>query len=428
MSGYGMNRRNALRLLGLGAMGTAMAACAPSGTGGGSDSGDTKSKDFGFSSWSLNEESSKARIQKIVSDWEKAHKSKISTTAYPYNEYLQQFTLKLNGGEITGAVHLDIAWLAAIAQMGKLADLKDVAAKGGYTDVALQSGQYGGVQYGLPWTTGSIGLIGNQDLLIEAGVKQHPTTISEFEDALRALKELKGITPYAAATKVAQLKDIFPWMQTFGCTILEGETVTIGDDASIDAVEWYKKLHDEKLIAKDVDRFDARALFGQGTVGFYDDAVIGKGATLATAKDKSLASRMVPVPRPVVKAGDQPRALLWGGVIAVVKGDGQEAATDFALHTTSDTRTVVEHFEALALPPTTTEGLADPKVAVDTFTSDWTEMITKTATPGPFWAYARNAQIEEAVAKQVQAVLVGQSSAKDAMKKAGEEVATLIKD
>ncbi|SDK21793.1 ABC transporter substrate-binding protein [Streptomyces indicus] len=422
----GMNRRDALRLFGLGALGVAAAACAPSG-GSTSNGGDTKAKNFGFSSWSLNEEASKPEVQKIISAWESSHKSKITTTAFPYNEYLQQLTLKLNGGEIQGAVHLDIAWLAAIAQMGKLKDLGKVAGKGGYTDVSLKSGQYDGVQYGLPWTTGSIGLIGNQKLLTEAGIKQHPTTIAEFEDALRALKELKGVTPYAAATKVAQLKDIFPWMQTFGCTILDGDKVTIGDDASVDAVEWYKKLHDEKLIAKDVDRFDARALFGQGTVGFYDDAVIGKGATLATAKEKGLAEQMVPVPRPVLKSGDQPRALLWGGVIAVVEGEGSDAATDFALHTTSDQATTVEYFSKLALPPTTTKGLADPKVAADTFTTDWTEKITKTATPGPFWAYAKNAQIEEAVAKQVQAVLVGQASGKDAMKKAGEEVSALIK-
>ena len=238
-----------------------------------------------------------------------------------------------------------------------------------------------------------------------------------------------GAAPAAdeSATKVAQLKDIFPWMQTFGCSIIEGGKVTIGGDASIDAVEWYKKLYDEKLIAKDVDRFDARALFGQGTVGFYDDAIVGKGATLATAKDTNLADAMVPVARPVLKSGDDPCALLWGHVIVVTKGAGSASATDFALHTTSDEATIVEYFSKLALPPTTTEGLHHPKVAADAFTADWTEKITKTATPGPFWAYAKNAQIEEAVAKRVQAVLVGQSSAKDAMKKAGEEVTTLLK-
>lgn len=432
MTTSGISRRGALRMFGIGALGVAgagvLGACAPSGAGASSDGGDTKAKNFDFTSWSLNEEAAKPAIEKIIAAWEKAENSRIRAVSYPYNEYLSQLTLKLGGGETTGAVHLDIAWLAAVAQMGRLADLGSVALKGGYTNVALKSGIYEGTQYGLPWNTGSIGLIANTKLLDKAGIKKHPTTVEEFEDALRELKGIGGgVVPYAAATKVAQLKDIFPWMQTFGCTLLEGDKVTIGDDASVDAVTWYKKLHDAKLIAADVDRFDARALFGQGKAVFYDDAVIGKGVTAAQSKDKTLADAMRPMPRPVLRSGDTPQALLWGGVIAIVKGKGQDAATRFALHTTSDRATTSEYFAARALPPSTTAGLSAPEVAKDTFTTEWTEKITKTATGSPFWQFARNAQIEEAVAKQVQAVLVGGSKPKEAMRKAGEEVAALIK-
>ncbi|MGW2849977.1 hypothetical protein [Streptomyces sp. NPDC001274] len=176
-----------------------------------------------------------------------------------------------------------------------------------------------------------------------------------------------------------------------------------------------------------MDRFDARALFGQGKAAFYDDAIIGKGVTSAQSKDKTLADAMQPMQRPVLKAGDTPQALLWGGVIAIVKGKGQDAATDFALHATTDQATVAQYFAERALPPSTTAGLADPKVAKDTFSTEWTEKITKTATGSPFWQFAQNAQIEEAVAKQVQAVLVGKSKPKDAMKRAAEEVTDLIK-
>ncbi|MFD7866369.1 extracellular solute-binding protein [Streptomyces sp. NPDC057682] len=434
MTSSGISRRGALRMFGIGALGVAgvgaLGACAPSpaGSGSGSNGGDTKSKDFDFTSWSLNEEAAKPSIEKIIAAWEKAEGSKIRAVSYPYNEYLSQLTLKLGGGETTGAVHLDIAWLAAVAQMGKLADLGSVAMKGGYTEVALNSGVYDGKQYGLPWNTGSIGVIANSKLLTKAGIKKHPTTIEEFEEALRALKGLGGgVVPYAAATKVAQLKDIFPWMQTFGCSLMEGDKVTIGDDASVDAVTWYKKLHDEKLIASDVDRFDARALFSQGKAAFYDDAIIGKGVTSAQAKDKTLADAMQPMKRPVVKAGDTPQALLWGGVIAVVKGKGQDAASQFALHTTSDVATTTEYFASRALPPSTSAGLDAPEVAKDTFTAEWTDKITATATGSPFWQFAQNAQIEEAVAKQVQAVLVGKSKPKDAMKKANEEITSLLK-
>ncbi|GAA2380337.1 hypothetical protein GCM10010404_40890 [Nonomuraea africana] len=424
-----MNRRDALRMLGLSTLGaTVLAACAPDASGGGAPKGDTAAKTFGFTSWSLNEEAQKGAVQAIVDAYATAGKVKVNTASFPYNEYLNQVTLKLRGGQISGAVQLDISWLGALAAMGRLRDLSPEAAKGGYTEVARSSGQFGGKQLGLPWTTGSIGLIANTELLEKAGVDGLPSTIEEFEAALEKVGKLGGgVVPYAAATKAAQLKDILPWMQTFGSPLLNGDEIAVGDDASVAAVEWYKKLHDAKLIAPDVDRFDARALFAQGKAAFYDDAIIARGVVSSQAPDKTLTEKMAPLARPVLKAGDTPRALLWGHVIVVVDGEGADAAADFASFATSDTATVAGFFEKVKLPPTTTAGLADPKVAGDTFTTEWTEKITKTASPNPFWRYAGYAQIESTIAEQVQAVLVGQSSAKEALAKAAETAKGLQK-
>ncbi|MEV0159846.1 ABC transporter substrate-binding protein [Nonomuraea fuscirosea] len=422
-----LNRRDALRLLGLSTLGvTALAACAPDASGG-APQGDTAAKAFGFTSWSLNEEAQKAAVQAIVDGYAGSEGVKITTASFPYNEYLNQVTLKLRGGQLTGAIQLDVAWLGALAAMGKLRDLAAPAAKGGYTEVALSSGQSGGKQLGLPWTTGSIGLIANTALLEKAGVDGVPATVAEFEAALRKVAALDGVIPYAAATKAAQLKDILPWMRTFGSPLLDGDTITVGDEPSVAAVEWYKKLYDAKLIAPDVDRFDARALFAQGKAAFYDDAIIARGVVASQAPDKSLTDKMAPLSRPVLKAGDSPQALLWGHVIAVVEGEGADAAADFAAYATSDTATVARFFEQVKLPPTTTAGLADPKVSGDAFTTEWTEKITKTATANPFWRYAGYAQIETAIAEQVQAVLVGDSSAKEALAKATETAKGLQK-
>ncbi|WP_327584189.1 extracellular solute-binding protein [Nonomuraea sp. NBC_00507] len=426
-----MNRRDALRLLGLSTLGvTALSACAPDATGGGAarSSGDAAAKTFGFTSWSLNEEAQKAAVQAIVDAYASAGKVTINTASFPYNEYLNQVTLKIRGGQLSGAVQLDVAWLAAMASLGKLRDLSPQATQGGYTEVALSSGQYGGKQLGLPWTTGSIGLIANTEILQKAGVSELPATTEEFEAALTKVAKLgDGIVPYAAATKAAQLKDILPWMKTFGSPLLDGDQITVGDDASVAAVEWYKQLYDAKLIAPDVDRFDARALFAQGKAAFYDDAIIARGVVAGQSPDKSLTEKMKPLPRPVLDAGGTPQALLWGHVIVVVEGEGAEAAADFAKFATSDTATVAGFFEKVKLPPTTTAGLADPKVAGDAFTAEWTEKITKTATPNPFWRYAGYGQIETAIAEQVQAVLVGQASAKDALAKAAETAKGLQK-
>ncbi|MFC5184608.1 extracellular solute-binding protein [Actinomadura harenae] len=423
----GPSRRDALRLFGITGLGlAAAAACAPSTSG--KAGGDRNANGFTFTAWSLNEAAQKDAVQGIVDKYAAATKVKIRTGSYPYNDFLNQLVLKLRGGDITGAVQLDHSWLGSIASMGKLVDLSPQAAKGGYTDAALSGGTYQGKQYALPWTTGSIGLVANMDLLAKAGVEKAPETVEEFEAALRAVAKLGGgVVPYAASTKVAQLKDMIPWIQTFGGKLVDNGAPVLDEDPAVEALAWYKRLYDAKLIAPDVDRFDARALFAQGKAAFYDDAPIAKGIIAKSAQDPKLVDHMQPVTRPVLKAGDRPHSLLWGHLMVVVDGEGANKAVEFASHTTSDTATAVDFFGRVALPPSTTAALADPKVKGDAFNAAWAEKITKTAGPNPFWQFTGAAQIDSAMAQQVQAALVGQAKPKDALRKANETVKPLIK-
>jgi multiple sugar transport system substrate-binding protein len=414
---------------GLGAAGLAACAPAPKETAPlAADDPKANEKTFSFASWTLNEEAGKPVVQGLLDTITKKDGLTVNPVSYPYNEYLNQLTLQVRGDKLVGAAQLDIAWLGALAALGKLRDLGDAAKDGGYTDTALASGKYEGKQLGLPWTTGAIGLVTNKDLLSRAGITQFPETIEDFEAALVELKGLGGgVVPYAASTKVAQLKDILFWMKTFGCTLLDGDTVTIGDEASVDAITWYKKLYDQKLIAPDVDRFDARALFSQGRAAIYDDAIVGKGAVLKDSPDKELADKLDPVARPVLKSGDDPQAQLWGHVIVVVEGEAANTASSFAQWMTSDPAATGEFFAKLALPPTTEKGLASDAVANDPFTKAFSERITTTASQNPFWRFPEYAQMETVIAEQVQAVLIGAASPADAMKTAGEQVQALVK-
>jgi multiple sugar transport system substrate-binding protein len=423
-----ISRRGLLQLAGLGAGTAAVAACTPSApgpsTGGGAATSGGAPTNFRLASWTLADDISKVGVQNLMKSFEASTKVTITPTAIAYNEYLNQLILQVRGGQFTGAVQLDIAWLSQLAALGKLRDLADKAKGAGYTDAALKTGQLEGKQYGLPWTTGAIGLIVNQKILDQVGAKEVPATIDQFEALLTELKG-KGVVPYAASTKVAQLKDIVVWMQTFGSPIVENGKVVIGDDASVEAVNWYKKLYDQKLIAPDVERADARALFAQGKTAMYDDAIVGKDVVAKQASDKSLKDSIAPAARPVTKTGDSPRALAWGHIAVVVEGEGADTAADFAKFATSDKTAVLGYFKDVSLPPTTTEALADPAVTSDKFTTAFTEKITKTATPNPLWPFPQYGQMEAILSKSVQAVLVGQASAKDALTKAREDMSKL---
>jgi len=428
-----LTRRSLLQIFGVGAGVAALAACAPSGgsattpTSAGTATAGGAAENFSFASWSLSEEAPKAVIQGLVDQFAQQDGITVAPVTYPYNEYLNQLTLQVRGGQFAGAAQVDVAWLGSLAALGKLQDLSGLASGRGYTDAALKAAQYDGTQYGLPWTVGAIGLIGNSELLGTVGISELPSTVEDFEAALVELKGIGGgVIPYAASTKVAQLKDVLIWMETFGSPLLEDGKVTIGDDASIEAVTWYKKLYDQKLIAADVDRFDARSLFAQGKAALYDDAIVGRGAVVADSPDTELASKLVPFSRPVTTAGDDPRALVWGHAIVVAEGAGAGTAAEFAQWLTSDETTTVDFFSALGLPPTTEAGLASAPVQEDAFTKAFGERITATATTNPFWVFPQYAQIETAIAEQVQAVLVGQKDAASAMKEAGEAAQKLV--
>lgn len=424
-------RRDILRILGLGTLGAGLAACAPSTTGNqGAAPSATAGGDptnFDFASWSLSEEAAKPVVQAQLDAYAAEHGIEIGGVTYPFNEYLNQLVLQIRGGQFSGAAQMDVAWLGVVAPLGTLRDVSGVVEGAGYTDTAIRAGQIEGTQYGIPWTIGAIGMVTNTELLQAAGVTTAPTTIEDFEAMLTELKGLgNGVIPYAGMTKPAQMKDILTWMETFGSPLIDGDEVAIGDDPSIEAVTWYKKLYDQGLIAPDLDRFDARALFGQGKVGIYDDAVKGTAATIADSPDPELAAKMDGIARPVLAAGDDPRALLWGHVIVVVDGEGADTATDYAHWVTSDEATVVKYFEDILAPPALEAAVDAPQVTAHALTAAFNERVTPNATASPFWRFPQYAEMEAAVAEQVQSVLIGSATPADAMKAAGTAVQALI--
>jgi len=126
----GLSRRRLITLLGAAAFAPVVAACAPSGgaSGSGGEVTDDGDKEFPFTSWAANEAVTKEPLAALVAKYAGANAGvKIETPSYPYNDYLNQVLLQVRGGQLTGAMQLDVAWLATLAATGKLADLGGVA-------------------------------------------------------------------------------------------------------------------------------------------------------------------------------------------------------------------------------------------------------------------------------------------------------------
>jgi multiple sugar transport system substrate-binding protein len=385
--------------------------------------------EFTFTAWAINEGASKETVEAFIQRYAEANNATIKGQAFPWGEMLNQLVLQVNGGTAEGAAQLDIAWLNTLAATGKLKDLAPYAEGRGYTEAGLRSGQVDGVQYGLPWTTGSIGLVANQEILDAAGVTELPATIEEFEAALEKIKAYDPeIIPYAGMTALNGLKDLIPWIWTFGGSVIDADgNVTLGDEGSIAALEWYKSLLDRGLMAPEMDRATARQLFSQGKVAFFDDAVVVKGIVTADTPIENLGELIVPVPRPVLNAGDESQSLLWGHLVVVFDGQNADAAAKWAQHLTSDPETTVTYFEKMALPPTNEAALQSESVKGDAFMSAWAENVTATAGMNPFWPYPESARMESILAEQAQAYLLGgEASAANAWQQAASQIAELM--
>jgi multiple sugar transport system substrate-binding protein len=384
-------------------------------------------QDITLTGWSINEGLSRDVILGFADTFAEANGITITPVAFPYNEYLNQVILQANGGQLSGAVQLDVAWMAPMAALGVLRDLGPVVPEGVYSEAALRSCQVDGVQYGLPWTTASIGMVANLELLTAAGITELPTTIAEFEAALEALKAYNpDVIPYAGMTDIAQLKDIIPWIYTFGGSVIADDgSVSLGDEGSVAAVEWYAGLLERGLLAADVDRFDARQLFAQGLVGFYDDAILARSLA-ANNKPAELELTVVPVPRPVLNAGDEPQSLLWGHCVGVADDAAADTAAELALYLTGTPEVGINYFEQLSLPPTTVEALASDVVTNDTYVNTWSSEVTAFASPNPFWGYAESARMETLLGEAIQSVFLGDATAAEALAAAAEDITDLI--
>lgn len=393
------SRRGILRIAGLGAgagtIGLSLTSCKTGGAG--PTTPEAPSGTIQFASYSYTE-GKKSPLQKTLDLYQKKNpKVDFEMIAYPFGEYLNQEILRIVGGNRTGVAQFDIGWLPTAAGLGALADVSEAVKKIDFLDDAVTTSQVEGKQVAFPWVTGSLGLMANRELLDAAKVDGVPETIEDFESVLEAVKGLgKDIIPYAAATKVGDsLKDFIQWMQAFGAPVVVDRKITITDEPCVKALAWYKSLLDRGLIAKGIDRtIDARPLYTQRRVAFYDDAVVAHRSLKIPASDKDLLDATEPMTRP--RAGSNTSvSRSYGQALAVLSGGDAAASTDLAAFVTSNKEASVQYFKATEYPPTTRTANADPAIKNDPWLSRWTERVTKYAIPDPFWQFAQFAQLED---------------------------------
>jgi multiple sugar transport system substrate-binding protein len=397
--------------LGLGAVGVALVGCSSS------DSAIAAGRAVNFTSWVFGT-SGAGPTTAAVSGFEEATGITVRPRSYPYEQYLNQMVLKSRSGNTTGIAQIDEEWMSTLVTAGVLSDLGPVVDTALYPEFVRAAGMYRGKRYAMPWTQSAIGIVANAALARQLGVDINGIrSIDAFTEALRTIKSAEPSTiPYAPCTDVTQLKDMLPWMWSFGSPVVQDGRLTLGDAGSVQAVEYWKMLLDEDLIQSGVIRDDARTLFAQQRAVFYDDAPQSIGVVPKRSSDPDIASKMRPLPRPAVN-GDG-RNLVWSQPLVAL--NRSTAVDDLLRYMSTNEGALRIMFEEAGQPPATSQALQSQWFAGDRFYAEWNTVVAPASRLNPLWGFPKATAAQQLFDECIELALTGSMSVKQALSEAGE--------
>ena len=383
-----------------------------------------------WAGWSGEEEASKDIFQKMMGRYESASGNDINWVGFTWADTVQQILIRLQGGEQLDIAQVDIGMFNTLAQTGMLQDLNEIFTAeelSNFQTSALNVGLVDGQQLALPWSMASISMVYNPEILKEAGWDRIPATIAEFEQCCADIVALgKGYIPYGVSTKDGTAAgDFMPWLWTFGTSIFNSDgSVNLGPEA-VTTIKWYQDMLSKGYIQMDVGRGNARQLFAQGKMAFYDDAVVAKGQAVkngvAPEKVVDVCSAM---PRPVLNAGDEPQSTMWGHMLVIFKNSThKEAAHDFALSLNEDEMSI-EYFLKNGMPPATISAGNTDTVKNDPYINGFIES-TVTAKLDETARMSNASEIKSVVVEELQAALLGKKTAEQSVESMRSRISSL---
>lgn len=378
--------------------------------------------DLVWAGWSGEEEASKAIFQRMMETYESQSGNSVTWVGWTWADTAQQLLIRTQGGEQLDLAQADIGIFNTIAQAGVLADWNEILGedfmKATFEQSALDVGNVDGKQLGMPWSMASISMVYNPEILAAAGWDTVPATVAEFEQCLADIKAKNpDVVPYGVSTKDATCAgDFMPWLWTFGGAIFnEDGSVAIDSEAAVACVKWYQSLQQKGLIAMDTGRGEARQLFAQGKVAFYDDAVVAKGQAVNNGVDPdevvNVCSAML---RPVLNAGDKPQSTMWGHMLVTFKNSEHQAQAAELAQTLVSDEVALDYFKNNGMPPVTKSAAGLDEVKSDAYLRGFIQS-TATARLEETARLANAGEIKTILTEELQFALLGQKTAEQAV-------------
>jgi multiple sugar transport system substrate-binding protein len=385
--------------------------------------GSAQAADLSWMGSSYAEEANKPFVEQVIAGFKAKTGLTVEPLGYAWGEMQKNILLRARSKTLPDLAQLQERWVPTYAGFDTIVDLNTIFGKdkleAEFAPDALALGRVGDRQLGLPLFSGSVEMVANKAVLDQAGVAV-PKTIEEFKAALIAIRDkVPNSVPYPMATKNngSIVLDFTLWNWAFGGHFIDSTgKVVIDTPESRAAVKFMADLVKERLAAPEIDRPDSRRLTAQGASGFYIDAPVARTFLRSfSGKGEAFDANILPMAMPVMKAGDAPVSMQWGHVLALFASDGKTSAdapaVKFLDYIASDAVQSTFPIELSALP-TTKSGRA--AAASDPYFKNWAA-ATGNALVNEVGIWPNAAQLTDIIGEEVQAALLGQKSADDAV-------------
>lgn len=380
-------------------------------------------QDVEFMSWTITEDGGKEMMEELISAYEDKSGKDVEGIGYAWKDINKNTFLRARTNTLPDVSQVQARFLPTLANVNGIVDLNTVFDRAQLEEMFapgfLAFGEVDGKQVGLPWVGGTIGMLANRLVMEKAGIEKVPETLAEFKDALQKIQDaVPNSVPYAMATKNPNsiVLDYLIWVWTHGGEVMVDGKPAVNAPEAVAALQFMVDMMDNRHAAPEIDRPDARRLFGQEMAGFYFDAPSAKGfAGQFSGQGDAYTKNLAPMATPVLNQGDTPQSIQWGHVI-VMYGDenasADSSAADFMLHILSDEE-LVKLANAKGVLPSTKSGQAAEPIASDDYLAQWAA-----GAPAPkrntIASLSNGAEVSTIIGEEVQAALLGQKSAQQA--------------
>jgi multiple sugar transport system substrate-binding protein len=246
--------------------------------------------------------------------------------AIPFGEYANTLATALGGGQGPDIFVVLDSQFVVLADAGLLEPLDDFVG-----DASLNSSNkemvVGGAQLGVTWEQVPYALLGNKNVLDEAGITEMPTTMDELIAAAEQVQANTSADGFAVRHRIAEFGgwslDFQNWPLGFGGGWSDGTNLTIDSPANIQAVTEFKRIYDSGVMPVGDDGSTFRNKFKENSLGFIID---NSGAALSFTSGGSITGEdMISAPLPFPQPGAHQKLIL----AVNANSKNKELATEF---------------------------------------------------------------------------------------------------